>query len=110
MEANQIVDSIAGYEEQAPLDRVHIDVPGESEDDALEALEDVIDAIDNEAYLACDVLELLNSQDLDNDKPSFGHSDYEVDDPTLSSTANAEPMIERELWLFDDNPVGSNNL
>lgn len=104
-EAYRLVHDIAGPGEQAPLNWLHLDDSHELEDEATGALEDVID---NEACLACDVLDLLNSQDIDEDQPSSHPSDYGVDGPTPASTATSNTMIERELWLSDSNPVGTN--
>lgn len=101
-EASQIVGNIAGDGGQAPLNRVHVDVSDEMEEEATEAFEDVID---NEACLASDVLELLNNQHIDDDEPSSDHFNYQVDSPTPFSTAVSLPMIERDLWVSNSNPV-----
>ena len=83
---------------------MHVEVSDELEDETIEALEDMIH---NEACLASDVLELLNSQDID-DESTSDHSYHQVDDPTPSSTAVSLPMIERELWVSYSNPVRLN--
>ena len=71
----------------------------------MEALDDVMD---NEACLASDVLEILNDQDVDDNQPSSDRSDYQAGSHTLSSTSIPVPMIERNLWVSDSNPVGLN--
>lgn len=101
-EASRLAHSIAGTGEQAPLNWVHVDVLPEAEEDTIDSFED---SIDNETCLAQDVLEVLNYQDADDDKPSVDHSDYYADSRGLPSAATFAPMIERPLWLSDSNPV-----
>ena len=83
---------------------MHVDVSHE-EEGTIEALDDVMD---NEACLASDVLDILNNEDIDDNQPSSNRSDYQVGSHTQPSTSIPVPMIERNLWVSESNPVRIN--
>ena len=89
-EASKIAQDLSGLHEPQ-LDWIRIDIAHEWEDDASEFP-------DAEMCLARDLLEVLDNDPVDSDKPTLANSDGPATDVVL-------PMIERTLHLSDSNPA-----
>ena len=89
-EASKIAQDISGLHEPQ-LGWIHIDSPQDWEDD-------ISEHPDDETCLARDLLEVLDNEYMDTDRPASANSDIPAPDAAI-------PMIERELWISNSNPA-----
>ncbi|KAI1788529.1 hypothetical protein LXA43DRAFT_894498 [Ganoderma leucocontextum] len=104
LEAIRLAEKLSGSAEPITFHWVHVSIPHEFEDEALDAPQ--VDEGDSEACLAGDILEIICDQELD---PDHVASDYRTCSHRGSVSPAAEsviiPTIEEELWMSDNNPV-----
>ena len=109
LESTQLAHALSGSRESAPLGWIHIDTEHQCEED-FEAHE----VEDSEACLASDVLDAIHSEDRSPEDykpssttPELPEGPLDLREPYFESIAPIGPpnMIERDLVLWDSNPV-----